>query len=176
MQSTISLKNYKIFQATILKNGQIFLSLKNNNNSFFLYIPKEIKISFLNSNLICSYSLENISVYNTFFQNLTRLTNQDVFLFKKKLILKGLGFRLNLENDKMLVFKLGFSHLVNLSVPDYITNVRIKKNTLLLESANNALLGNFIKEIERLKPCDSYKEKGFCIPNVKKKLKPIKKK
>lgn len=176
MQSTISLKDYKVSQVIVRKDGKLFLSLNTNNNIFFLYVPKEIKVSFISNNLLCSYSVEDLSVYNTFFQNLTRLTNQDTFLYKKKLLLKGLGFRLNLEGNKTLNFKLGFSHLINLHVPDYITSVRIKKNTLLLESSNNALLGNFVKEIERLKPRDSYKEKGFCVPNVKKKLKPIKKK
>lgn len=176
MQSIISLKDYKISQAIVLKDGKLFLTLNNNNNSFFLYVPKEIKVSFINNNLVCFYSMEDLSVYNTFFQNLVRLTNQDTFLYKKKLLLKGLGFRLNIDDNKTLIFKLGFSHLISLVVPEYITSVRIKKNTLLLESSNNALLGNFVKEIERLKPCDSYKEKGFCVPNAKKKLKPIKKK
>ncbi len=176
MQSIISTKNCKLHKAIISNDGKLFFSFLSNEKEFFIHVPKEIKVSFKDNEIICSYLSQDACVFNTFSQNFSRLVSQTTFFYKKKLILKGLGFRLSLENNNVIVFKLGFSHLVNLPVPSFITNVKIKKNVLLLEASDNALLGNFIKQIESLKPCDSYKEKGFCLPNVKKTFKPIKKK
>jgi ribosomal protein L6P/L9E len=176
MQSIISTKNFKLHKVIVSNDGKLFFSFLSNEKEFFIHVPKKIKVSFKDNEIICSYLLQDACVFNTFSQNISRLVNQTTFFYKKKLFLKGLGFKVTLENNKIIVFKLGFSHLVNMPVPSFITNIKIKKNLLLLESLDNALLGNFIKQVESLKPCDSYKEKGFCRPNVKKTFKPIKKK
>ena len=64
----------------------------------------------------------------------------------------------------------------NLNVPDFIKNIKIKKNTILLESSDKILLGDYIKKIHELKKSDIYKGKGFSFQYENKKLKTIKKK
>ena len=82
-------------------------------------------------------------------------------IYKKKLILKGLGFRCNVnEKLKSVEFKLGFSHLLNLSIPENV-KMTVRKSYINIESTNNILLGNFINKIISLKRPDSYKGKGF---------------
>ena len=92
-------------------------------------------------------------------------------------MLKGLGFRSTFDSTlSALTFKLGYSHLNTLNVPDYITNVKIKKNTILLESTDKILLGDYMRKIHQLKESDIYKGKGFSYKYDTKKLKIIKKK
>jgi large subunit ribosomal protein L6 len=82
-------------------------------------------------------------------------------IFKKKLVLKGLGFRMNVvENFEKIEFKLGFSHLIYITIPKTI-KVKIKKNKINVEGTNKVLVGTFINKILSLKIPDCYKGKGF---------------
>lgn len=97
-------------------------------------------------------------------------------LFKKKLRYKGLGFKINVETEKLLTFKIGLSHIISLEIPVYISKVTVKKKDIVFESNDKILLGDFVEKIYRLKYPDAYKGKGFLIPGKIKKLKEIKKK
>jgi len=95
---------------------------------------------------------------------------------KKKLILKGLGFRCFLSDDKSAInFKIGFSHIVLLIIPKKISAVSIDKNSLTLESDDKSVLGDFSKRIKQLKTIDVYKNKGFSYKDEVLRLKQIKK-
>ena len=90
--------------------------------------------------------------------------------------LKGLGYRITIiENRTKIEFKIGFSHLIRLSIPNGI-KAKGKKNLLHLECKNKILLGNFVDKIVSLKLPDSYKGKGFWFKYQTKTLKIIKKK
>ena len=110
-----------------------------------------------------------VSCFNTWLKSYNRS-------LKKKLILKGLGFRCFLSNDKKQInFKIGYSHIIVLNIPKKITSITIDKNFLILESYDRALLGNFSKRIKQLKTLDVYKNKGFSYKNEILSLKPVKK-
>ena len=97
-------------------------------------------------------------------------------VFKKKLILKGLGFRVLLnETNDLAQFKLGFSHLINIKLPENL-RLKVRKNLISIECNDKILLGNFVNKIVSLRNQDSYKEKGFSYKYEKKILKIIKKK
>lgn len=95
--------------------------------------------------------------------------------YKKKIFLKGLGYKVTLDKNK-LIFKLNFSHLIELDVPSYITKVTINKTNLVFESIDPVLLGSFVEKIYNFKPKDSYKGKGFSLTTKAVPLKEIKKK
>jgi ribosomal protein L6P/L9E len=80
------------------------------------------------------------------------------------------------ENKLNLCFKLGFSHVLFLSIPSNIINIIIDKTFIILESDDLLVLGNFCKKIKQLKLPDIYKGKGFSYKNQKLILKSIKKK
>ena len=85
-----------------------------------------------------------------------------------------MGLKATLINDKLIEFKLGFSHMITLSIPNEI-KVSIIKNNLILESFDKILLGNFSATIKNFKTPDSYKGKGICYKNEILFLKVVKK-
>jgi len=140
----------------------------------FLLITSEItSIRVLGNSELVVNSTTNDS---TFLNFLLRLKNSCLIL-KKKLILKGLGFKIiYFEETKTLSFKLGYSHLAFINIPVGINLVKIGKNYLIVSGVEPFLLGNFITSIQRLRFPDVYKGKGFWKKYEKKALKLFKKK
>jgi len=158
-------------------NNKVVIILIKQGSSFYLPIPTGLSYNLSDNSIEVSLdSNKNLSLFTT-FNNLYNQIKSNTSLSKKKIILKGLGFRSTFEDStKILSFKLGYSHLSSLTVPDFIKNIKIKKNTVLLESSDKILLGDYIKKIHQLKKSDIYKGKGFSYQYENKKLKTIKKK
>ncbi len=96
-------------------------------------------------------------------------------IYKKKMFLKGLGYKVIVENN-VLSFKLNLSHELKLDIPSYIKRVVVNKTNLVFESYDSVLLGNFVEKIYNLRPKDNYKGKGFSLKSKVVPLKEIKKK
>lgn len=164
----------------IFINSQKFIVFKNSKNILkYFPIPSHIKIVKLDNSLtINNQSEEDEKWYLDFNLFLDRLKSELEKLnrvFKKKLILKGLGYRITLSENRKIELKLGFSHLIKLTIPENI-RVKAKKNIMNVEGNDKVLLGNFVDKIISLKAPDSYKGKGFWFKYQKKTLKIIKKK
>ncbi len=79
---------------------------------------------------------------------------------KKKLEIQGVGFRAQVQGQK-LTLNVGFSHPVVFEVPK---DIKIKSPTpteLEFESHDNVLLGNTVAAIRKIKPPEPYKGKGI---------------
>jgi large subunit ribosomal protein L6 len=95
---------------------------------------------------------------------------------KKKLVLKGLGFKATLSPDsKTLELKLGLSHTIILDIPLEDLNVKIDKNNITIEGFDPVKVGNFATQVRNFRYPDSYKGKGFWYKNEIKVLKEVKK-
>lgn len=179
MKLTINFSDFDQVKLGNISNKTI-LTLVKNDSSSYLIIPSCLTyLPLCNSLDIFSTSLleNDKAIFMTFKNSFINVKSTINSLSKKKLILKGLGFRsIFNETTKKISFKLGYSHSNILDVPEYITNVKIKKNMLLLESTDKVLLGNYIKKIHHLRESDAYKGKGFSYQYDNKKLKVIKKK
>jgi len=81
--------------------------------------------------------------------------------FKKEIDLSGVGFKMEL--GKQLVLHIGFSHPVNVDIPEGV-KLNLNKNTLTGESIDKQLIGDFFTKIHNMKPADIYKHKGFKFP------------
>lgn len=79
--------------------------------------------------------------------------------FKKTLILNGVGYKVELKG-KDLVFAVGFSHPVSLTVPEGLT-ATVNKNTIVIEGANKEQVGQFSAEVRGVKPPEPYLGKGI---------------
>lgn len=79
--------------------------------------------------------------------------------FKKVLVLNGVGYKVELKG-KDLVFAVGFSHPVALTVPEGIT-AAVVKNTITVEGADKEKVGQFAAEIRAVKPPEPYLGKGI---------------
>lgn len=79
--------------------------------------------------------------------------------FKKVLIINGVGYKVEMKGTE-LVFALGFSHPVVVSIPEGIT-VTVLKNTITIEGADKQKVGQFAAEIRDLKRPEPYLGKGI---------------
>jgi large subunit ribosomal protein L6 len=79
--------------------------------------------------------------------------------FTKVLELNGVGYRMNLQGKK-LVLALGFSHPVEMVLPEGITAV-VEGNTLKVTGSDKQQVGEFTAVVRKLKPVEPYKGKGF---------------
>lgn len=157
------------------KTRYLILSLNKKKTLFF-------KIS---DDIVCELTADGIVITlkkitglsNPFFQFIKSHAQSASKKFKKQIRLRGMGYRVDLVPEtNMLRFKLGYSHLVFVSIPAIVASVKIKKNKILFESYDKIFLGNFVYRILKLKVPDVYKGKGFLTKYNNIFLKTIKKK
>ncbi len=79
--------------------------------------------------------------------------------FVRKLILEGVGYRVELKGND-LSFLVGFSHPVVLPIPAGIT-ATVEKNTITLQGSDKDVVGQFAANIRRVKPPEPYLGKGI---------------
>ncbi|AUD64350.1 50S ribosomal protein L6 [Tenericutes bacterium MZ-XQ] len=80
--------------------------------------------------------------------------------FKKQLEIKGVGYRAQLQGNTV-VLSMGFSHPVELEIPEGVT-VTIPKNTeVTIEGADKQAVGEFAAKIRSVKKPEPYLGKGI---------------
>ena len=80
--------------------------------------------------------------------------------YSKKLEIKGVGYRAQLQG-KLLVLQLGFSHNVEMEIPEGIT-LDVPKNTeITVNGIDKAAVGQFAAEIRKHRKPEPYKGKGI---------------
>ena len=79
--------------------------------------------------------------------------------FKKVLIMKGVGYKVELRGRE-LVLNVGFSHQVFLKVPEGI-EARVEKLNIIVEGADKQKVGQFAAEVRAVKPPEPYLGKGI---------------
>ena len=79
--------------------------------------------------------------------------------FVKKLILEGIGYKFNVQGNK-IVMALGLSHPVELLIPEGLKVVS-EKSLITISGNDKELVGGFAAKIRGLKPVEPYKGKGF---------------
>ena len=160
---------------SVINNSKFFLKSIKNSKLYYLSVPNSISWKLTDSKLyFSSFFYKEVLQFLRLFQ--IWLKKQETII-KKKLILKGLGFRISFDEKlNMLILKVGYSHLVNISLPMEKIKLKIQKNSIILESTDNIILGNICNIIKNCRSIDVYKAKGFFFRNDKIKLKPVKKK
>jgi len=102
---------------------------------------------------------------------IANMVNGVINPFVKMLDIVGVGYRAEL-NGRKIVLNLGFSHPVEVSLPDGI-DAKIEKQTrIVLSGIVKEDVGEFAAYLRRIKPPDSYKGKGIRYADEKITLKP----
>lgn len=83
--------------------------------------------------------------------------------FKKVLIMKGVGYKVELRG-RDLVFNVGFSHQVIMPIPEGI-EAKVEKLTITIEGADKQKVGQFAAEVRGIKPPEPYLGKGIAYDN-----------
>ena len=133
---------------------------------------KKIKISVPRHKITLNYFL-----YFNFFK---KLISQFRSLKKKNfktLLIRGVGLKVSFleTNSNILQLKLGFSHLIFLTIPNSI-KILILKRKMIISGNNSIEVGNFSKKLMGFKKIDSFTGKGLWLKNIQKfYCKPVKK-
>ncbi len=84
--------------------------------------------------------------------------------FKKKLIILGVGYRAQV-NGNTLALTMGFSHPVDLEIPEGLT-VTVEKNTeVTISGISKELVGEFAANVRKIRKPEPYKGKGIRYEN-----------
>ena len=100
-------------------------------------------------------------LYRTLINNMVVGVSEQ---FDLTLILKGVGYRATVQG-KEIVLNLGYSHPVNIEIPEEISVEVVKNTTVNLKSCNKELLGLFAANIRSWRQPEPYKGKGILYKN-----------
>ena len=104
-------------------------------------------------------SISSRALWGTFASHLSNMVAGVNTKYQKQLILEGVGFRWEAQGNK-LVMQLGFSHPVEMDIPEGI-EVAIEKNTLTVSGIDKEKVGQFTAVIRAKKKPEPYKGKGI---------------
>lgn len=79
--------------------------------------------------------------------------------FEKKLEIEGVGYRAEMKGNT-LVLNVGFSHPVELDVPEGL-QATVEKNVITITGSDNEILGQFAADVKKVRPPEPYKGKGI---------------
>jgi large subunit ribosomal protein L6 len=81
--------------------------------------------------------------------------------FEKKLEIRGVGYRVERENDGSLDLQLGFSHPLRIQPPEGIEfDVETRKKIITVKGIRKDLVGQVAAEIRAWRPPEPYQGKG----------------
>jgi large subunit ribosomal protein L6 len=84
--------------------------------------------------------------------------------FSKKLVIVGVGYRAALEGKTLVVYA-GYSHTVNLEIPQGL-KVELPKNTeVVISGSDKQLVGQFAAVVRGIRKPEPYKGKGIAYEN-----------
>ena len=84
--------------------------------------------------------------------------------FEKKLEAVGVGYRFAVKGNEIVV-SAGYSHPVNVKVPEGITVESPSNTELFIKGANKQLVGEFAANVRKIREPEPYKGKGIRYSN-----------
>jgi len=93
--------------------------------------------------------------------------------YQKRLVINGVGYKLNLKSPEHVVLNIGFSHPVEVKAEKGIT-FDVEKNILIVKGVNKELVGKAASGIKDLKPVEPYHFYGIYYENEKLRKKEVK--
>ncbi|HEY0220983.1 MAG TPA: 50S ribosomal protein L6 [Candidatus Paceibacterota bacterium] len=136
-----------------VKGPQGTIERKFKDNIAIVSDGKEIKLTPKNS------SLENNALWGTYASHITNMIKGVNTPFSKKLILEGIGYKSEVKGNN-LVLALGFSHPVNVLIPEGL-KVTAEKNNITVTGINKEKVGEWTASVRALKKPEPYKGKGM---------------
>lgn len=104
-------------------------------------------------------TLETKALWGTYASHIMNMVNGVNTPFVKKLILEGIGYKSDVKGTN-LVLALGFSHLVNVPIPEGL-KVTAEKNVITASGVDKEVVGEFVANVRSLKKPEPYKGKGM---------------
>ncbi|MCD5382247.1 MAG: 50S ribosomal protein L6 [Candidatus Pacebacteria bacterium] len=99
------------------------------------------------------------ALWGTYASHLRNMVTGVTDGFKKELEIEGVGYRAEAQGQK-LVLNVGFSHPVEMEVPQGIT-ATVEKNLITIEGHDKEAVGQFAANVRAVKKPEPYKGKGI---------------
>ncbi|MEI6498653.1 MAG: 50S ribosomal protein L6 [bacterium] len=132
------------------------------DNTLELQIPEKIKLK-IEDNVINIERIGNDKEARSWHGLFARLLNNIIIGVKtgfvKNLDFTGTGYRAALNNN-VLNLSMGYSHEINLPVPEGLT-VKVVKNSIEIAGIKKDEVGQFAAIIRSVRPPEVYKGKGI---------------
>jgi large subunit ribosomal protein L6 len=155
-------------EAVTIKGAKGSLSLPLVSGVSVVQTDKKLEIKFSNPDLARTRAGSTRAHLANMVRGVTRG-------YEKKLELVGVGFRAQVQG-KSLNLTLGFSHPVNLPIPEGITIETPSQTEILVKGIDRQKVGQTAAEIRDIRPPEPYKGKGVRYANEQISLKEGKKK
>jgi len=132
-------------------------------------IPETIAVEQTDGKLIVSLRNETRAnkalhgLYRTLINNMLVGVSEQFLI---TLILQGVGYRASVQG-KSLILNLGFSHPVNINIPDGITVDVAQNTTINIKACDKEQLGLFAAKVRSWRPPEPYKGKGILYKGEK---------
>lgn len=132
-------------------------------------IPEVIRVEQTDGTLIVGVTNETRSnkalhgLYRTLINNMLIGVSEQFLI---TLELKGVGYRANVQ-AKSLVLNLGYSHPVNIDIPDGIEVEVVQNTTLNIKACDKEQLGLFAAKVRSWRTPEPYKGKGILYKGEK---------
>jgi len=126
------------------------------------FLPANVTISKEEEGILVAPKNEEIfsrALWGTYASHIRNMITGVHTPYSKKLIIEGVGYRAELKGD-VIVMQLGFSHPVELAIPEGLT-LEIVKNEVTITGISKELVGQFAAKIRSKKKPEPYKGKGI---------------
>ena len=126
-------------------------------------LPEVIQVEQTDGTLIVGLTNETRAnkalhgLYRTLINNMLVGVSEQFLI---TLELKGVGYRANVQ-AKSLVLNLGYSHPVNIDIPDGVDVEVVQNTTLNIKACDKEQLGLFAAKVRSWRPPEPYKGKGI---------------
>lgn len=160
--SRLAKKPIMIPQGVVVTLTPTSVKVKGPQGELDLMIRPDVKIEQAEGTLSVSAAKVNKktkALPGTYVAHLKNMINGVTKKFEKKLLLEGVGYKSEVRG-KNLVLALGFSHPVEVTVPECLT-VTAEKNVISIQGISKELVGQFAAKVRALKEPEPYKGKGF---------------
>jgi len=94
--------------------------------------------------------------------------------YSKSLTVSGVGYKVEAKGNK-LVMNIGFSHVVNVDVPEGLTVTCPSVTEIVVSGISKEKVGQFAADIKAIKPVEPYHGYGIHYTNETVRMKEIKK-
>ncbi len=145
---------------TVTVDGNV-VTVKGPKGELSTEIHKDLTVSVEGENLKVSRSNENVkSFHGTANANIRNMIIGVTEGFTKKLESLGVGYRFQLRG-KDLTVTAGYSHPVNVKVPEGITLESPSNTELYIKGIDKQLVGAFAADVRSIREPEPYKGKGI---------------
>jgi large subunit ribosomal protein L6 len=103
--------------------------------------------------------VEHRAMWGTYGSHIANMIEGVTKGYEKKMAIEGVGFKVNIVGNKV-VMALGFSHPVEVEIPDGI-KATSEKNNFAFSGIDKELVGSFAAKVRSYKVTEPYKGKGI---------------